>query len=533
ADRLLELGFEDTLRKILALFEERAAQRRRMLGHTSVATSLELPRRRINVLCSATLRDNVRQLADEALVNPKFVSATSVYDNADQAAEAARSRKRDRLMAEDIEDGRIGKRAHAYEGDDEDGANQNEGQDAVQGEDDGQGDFAVPSQLVQKAVIVPAKLRLVTLVALLKNTLRQQPTSKIIVFLSCKDAVDFMYFMLSHGATQPDSAQADEGEAAFADDLFNTEEGDGEGDKDKDKDKDGDSKKSRSQRPAGGRGGPQLTATDIHLQSNVFPGVKMFRLHGSMQQKQRTETFSAFSREQHASVLFTTDVAARGLDLPNVTSIVQYDAPTDLASYLHRVGRTARLGRVGYAHLFLLPSEAAYLTVLSERGLRPQDEAVEAILRLAAKSEGTRRAAEWQLRAAEWQLLFERFVLSNITAMRLAKQAFLSSIRAYATHGAPEKRIFHVRFLHFGHLAKAFALRETPAQVAEGKGNNQKAVEVRLEKKVKREREEKERKKPRFVKGNEISEFAVGDVSAYYGPRVKRSANAGSDSDSD
>ncbi|KAJ2781161.1 ATP-dependent RNA helicase dbp7 [Coemansia interrupta] len=520
ADRLLELGFEDTLRKILALFEERAGQRRRVLGHSSVATSLELPRRRINVLCSATLRDNVRRLADEALVNPKFVSATSVYDNAEQAAEAARSRKRDRLMAEDIEDGRVGKRAHAYDGEDEDG----EAQDG----DEGQGDFAVPSQLVQKAVIVPAKLRLVTLVALLKNTLRQQPTSKIIVFLSCKDAVDFMYFMLSHGATQADGEQAGEGEAEFADDLFNTEED--AGDKGDDA---GDSKKSRSHRPSGGRGGPQLTATDIHLQSNVFPGVKMFRLHGSMQQKQRTETFLAFSREQHASVLFTTDVAARGLDLPNVTSIVQYDAPTDLASYLHRVGRTARLGRVGHAHLFLLPSEAAYLTVLSERGLRPQDESVEAILRLAAKSEGTRRAAEWQLRAAEWQLVLERFVLSNITAMRLAKQAFLSSIRAYATHGASEKRIFHVRFLHFGHLAKAFALRETPAQVAEGKGNNQKAVEVKREKRVRREREEKERKKPRFVKGNEISEFAVGDVSAYYGPRVRRGAGAGSDDDSD
>ncbi|KAJ1724860.1 ATP-dependent RNA helicase dbp7 [Coemansia erecta] len=526
ADRLLELGFEDTLRKILALFEERAGQRRRVLGHSSVATSLELPRRRINVLCSATLRDNVRRLADEALVNPKFVSATSVYDNADQAAEAARSRKRDRLMAEDIEDGRVGKRAHAYDGEDEDGAGQNED---GQGEGEDQGDFAVPSQLVQKAVIVPAKLRLVTLVALLKNTLRQQPTSKIIVFLSCKDAVDFMYFMLSYGATQADSEQADEGEAAYADDLFNTEEGDGNGDKDDD----GSSKKSRSQRPTGGRGGPQLTATDIHLQSNVFPGVNMFRLHGSMQQKQRTETFTTFSRSQHASVLFTTDVAARGLDLPNVTSIVQYDAPTDLASYLHRVGRTARLGRVGHAHLFLLPSEAAYLTVLSERGLRPQDESVETILRMSAKSEGSRRSAEWQQRAAEWQLLFERFVLSNITAMRLAKQAFLSSIRAYATHGAAEKRIFHVRFLHFGHLAKAFALRETPAQVAEGKGNNQKAVEVRLEKKVRREREEKERKKPRFVKGNEISEFAVGDVSAYYGPRVRRGAGAGSDGDSD
>ncbi|KAJ2681936.1 ATP-dependent RNA helicase dbp7, partial [Coemansia spiralis] len=72
ADRLLELGFAETLEKILALLDEKAKNRVRVLGHRSVATSLELPRRRINVLCSATLRDNVRQLASESLHNTKF-----------------------------------------------------------------------------------------------------------------------------------------------------------------------------------------------------------------------------------------------------------------------------------------------------------------------------------------------------------------------------------------------------------------------------------------------------------------------------
>ncbi|KAJ1814475.1 ATP-dependent RNA helicase dbp7 [Coemansia sp. RSA 2598] len=522
ADRLLELGFHETLSKILALFEQRARNRVRVLGQGGMATSLELPRRRINVLCSATLRDNVRQLADEALVNPKYVSATSIYDSADQAAADARNRKRNRMMAEDYEDGRVGRKARTYDDDDADAKMKEDGNEEES--------FSVPSQLVQKAVIVPAKLRLVTLVAQMKNIFRRQPTSKIVVFLSCKDSVDFMFFLLAHAAAEREAgADVPAGGSTFADDLFSNLDGSDSEDAESSDDK-GKSGSEKTQGSAPEKAGLKLSDEDIHLDSTVFPGVRLFRLHGSMQQKRRTDTFSQFSKTRGASVLFTTDVAARGLDLPNVSSIIQFDPPADLASYLHRVGRTARLGRVGEAILFLLPSESGYLTLLQEKGLRPDDESMESVLKLMAKSEGVRRAAEWQQRAGEIQALLERFAIANITAMRLAKQAYLSSIRAYATHSSAEKHIFHVRFLHFGHLAKAFALRETPNQVAMGKGNNQKATDAKKDKKDKREKEQALKKKPRFVRGNEISEFAVGDVSAYYGPRVKRGGNAG-DSD--
>ncbi|KAI8322522.1 DEAD-domain-containing protein [Martensiomyces pterosporus] len=432
ADRLLELGFEETLTKILALLDEKARSRVRVLGHASMATSTDLPKRRINVLCSATLKDNVKKLANESLSDPKFISATKVHDS-------------------------------------------------------GSGKFSVPSQLVQKAVIIPAKLRLVTLVAQLKNTFRRNPSSKTIVFLSCKDAVDFMYFLFAHGG----------------------------------RDIDGKGKQSKHEKP--NKTGPTLKDEEIVLDSTVFPGAKLYRLHGSMLQKRRTETFSAFSKSTQASILFTTDVAARGLDLPNVTSIIQFDPPSDVSSYLHRVGRTARLGRVGEAIIFLLPSESEYLALLQEKGLRPDDESMESVLKLMAKNEGARKGAEWQLRAGEVQAMLERFVVSNVTASRLAKQAYLSSIRAYATHISAERSIFHIRFLHFGHVAKAFALRETPNQVASGKGNNQKAAVAKKDKKEKKEKELAIKKKPTYKRGNDISEFAVGNISAYYGPRVKRS----------
>ncbi|KAJ2473890.1 ATP-dependent RNA helicase dbp7 [Coemansia sp. RSA 2322] len=504
ADRLLELGFEETLTKILALLDAKAKQRVRVLGSRSMVTSPALPKRRINVLCSATLRDNVKKLANEALVNTKFVNAKRVHDDVEQAVEEARPSKRRLLAASD------------------DAASN----DAAEEEEEEE-TFLVPSQLVQKAVIVPAKLRLVTLAAQLKNTFRKQPSSKIVVFLSCKDSVDFMYFLLAHAAHEPEADASD----SFSDDLFKNLDDSINNNRGSDDDDDDDSDSEapvrhgaakrfgRSDRAAG----PTLKEDEIVLDSSVFPGAKLYRLHGSMQQKRRTETFSAFSKSLHASILFTTDVAARGLDLPNVTSIIQFDPPSDVASYLHRVGRTARLGRVGEAILFLLPSESAYMALLQEKGLHPSDESMESVLKLMAKSEGVRKATEWQLRAGEVQATLERFVVANPTASGLAKQAYLSSIRAYATHISAERHIFHVRSLHFGHLAKAFALRETPNQVAMGKGNNTKADGAKKDKKEKKEKELAIKKKPTFKRGNDISEFAVGNISAYYGPRVKHS----------
>ncbi|KAJ2898835.1 ATP-dependent RNA helicase dbp7 [Coemansia aciculifera] len=510
ADRLLELGFEETLTKILALLDEKAKMRVRVLGSRSMTTAPALPKRRINVLCSATLRDNVKKLANESLVNPKYINAKRVHDDVEQAAEEARPSKRRAISSDDSTGDLV---ADEDENDDED-------------------NFSVPSQLVQKAVIVPAKLRLVTLVAQLKNTFRKQPTSKIIVFLSCKDSVDFMYFLLAHSGQEPDAADVQQGDATdeLVQELFkNMDDSLNNNDDDSD-DNGGDSDNESGAKSDGAKrygkadkSGPTLKEDEIVLDSSVFPGAKVYRLHGSMQQKRRTETFSAFSKSKHASILFTTDVAARGLDLPNVTSIIQFDPPSDVASYLHRVGRTARLGRVGEAILFLLPSESAYLTLLQEKGLRPSDESMESVLKLMAKSEGVRKATEWQLRAGDVQAMLERFVVVNVTASGLAKQAYLSSIRAYATHISAERHIFHVRSLHFGHLAKAFALRETPNQVAMGKGNNTKADGAKKDKKEKKEKELAIKKKPTFKRGNDISEFAVGDISAYYGPRVKNS----------
>ena len=61
--------------------------------------------------------------------------------------------------------------------------------------------------------------------------------------------------------------------------------------------------------------------------------------------------------KSQVKILLTTDVAARGLDLPAVDWIVQFEPPAEPSEYVHRVGRAARGGRSGRALLLLLPSE--------------------------------------------------------------------------------------------------------------------------------------------------------------------------------
>lgn len=89
-----------------------------------------------------------------------------------------------------------------------------------------------------------------------------------------------------------------------------------------------------------------------HLQ----PGIPLMHLHGRQKQGGRLDITTKFSQAKH-SVLFATDVAARGLDFPAVDWVIQLDCPEDSDTYVHRVGRTARYERDGRAVLFLDPSE--------------------------------------------------------------------------------------------------------------------------------------------------------------------------------
>jgi superfamily II DNA/RNA helicase len=75
-------------------------------------------------------------------------------------------------------------------------------------------------------------------------------------------------------------------------------------------------------------------------------------LHGDMQQKERTRMLNSL-RDGRMRVLVATDVAARGIDVPGINLVVNYDAPRMAEDYVHRIGRTGRAGRAGVAVTFL------------------------------------------------------------------------------------------------------------------------------------------------------------------------------------
>ncbi|EEP75475.1 hypothetical protein UREG_00321 [Uncinocarpus reesii 1704] len=86
------------------------------------------------------------------------------------------------------------------------------------------------------------------------------------------------------------------------------------------------------------------------------PGIPLLHLHGRQKQAARIDITNKFSRSKY-SCLFSTDIAARGLDFPAVDWVIQLDCPEDADTYIHRVGRTARYERDGRAVLFLEPNE--------------------------------------------------------------------------------------------------------------------------------------------------------------------------------
>lgn len=306
--------------------------------------------------------------------------------------------------------------------------------DSVNGQEPPDAAFSAPAQLKQSYAIVPAKQRLVTLTAVLKRAFaRRGSVMKAIVFLSCADSVDFHFEVF----TRKDASLVNgDGASATPEEI----------------------KQSLTSTTVGLASA--LSTTDNH--------VRICRLHGSLIQITRTATLAAFTKSKEPSILICTDVASRGLDLPNIDFVIEYDPPFSADDHLHRIGRTARAGRDGRAMIFLMPgAEEGYVDILKQgyregqaKGL-VRNEAGE----LLRKGFG-RTGRDWEDNATEWQLEVERWVLEVPKHLEMARRAFQSHVRAYATHVAAERAIFDMKSLHLGHLAKAFALRDKPGSIS-------------------------------------------------------------------
>jgi ATP-dependent RNA helicase DDX31/DBP7 len=331
---------------------------------------------------------------------------------------------------------------------------------------------AAPQQLTQLHMVVSSKLRLATLVAFL--TARVQKKERVVVFMSTCDGVDYHYKLFKQmnsilsGGKDTDDSTSNPG-------LF------------------GDS-------------------------------CAFHRLHGNIPHRDRHHIITNFPKvnKDQASVLITTDVTARGLNLPAVDWIVQYDPPCETADYIHRAGRAARAGKSGHALLFLLPSETQYVEVLKLRGLKNIAAlSLSSTLQTAARicedltSEGLKQtgqgtkthgsrvgeafasAAQIRMEEAlveddkEYKESLAKKVQNNKEAsdkaqrkkerreaknaigplLESARSAYNAYIRGYSTKEKAVRHIFSARALHLGHVARSFALKEQPKELSKAQRN--------------------------------------------------------------
>ncbi|KAI9711694.1 MAG: ATP-dependent rRNA helicase spb4 [Chrysothrix sp. TS-e1954] len=256
-------------------------------------------------------------------------------------------------------------------------------------EEGGQGeDLRTPASLRLTYLTVPASARLPTLVSLLSTL--DPPPQKSIVYLSTCAAVDYFQHILPH--------------------LF-----------------------------------PSSNPTTTTTTTAVIP------LHGKHPPTIRTKNFTRFLTSSAPTLLLTTDLAARGLDIPQVDLTVQLDPPSDPKSFLHRAGRAGRAGRPGLSVLFLLPGRESedYPPFLAVRKtpVQPLDLGSPVL----PSTDAVAAAATQKIRDV---------VQRDRALHEKAQKAFVSSIRSYTKHEASS--IFRVSELPWRDLAEGWGLLRMP-----------------------------------------------------------------------
>jgi superfamily II DNA/RNA helicase len=125
-------------------------------------------------------------------------------------------------------------------------------------------------------------------------------------------------------------------------------------------------------------------------------GVKAMAMHGDMSQRSRERALAAFEAGK-VTTLVATDVAARGLDLDEITHVINYDPPADSKGYVHRVGRTARAGRDGTGITLVLPEQQAEVSHVA-RSVGGEEQFAQQGMRVAPKRlvySGRGRRSRW------------------------------------------------------------------------------------------------------------------------------------------
>ena len=377
ADRMLELGYEREVQKVLTALQIRNTQRRQSL------------------LLSATLTTGIQQLSEISLRHPVFIDAAATDD-----------------ITKDK-------------------------------------DLVTPENLNQTFLLVPAKLKLVALAGFVLWKCQLSKNKKMLIFFPTQDMVDF-YTKLLEITLWGESEKSPTEKVISEEDHVLTED-------------------------AKLLVGQEKLFKETEKVPEPEKSVKLLKLHGNMKQQERLTVFQQF-RGSSSGVLLCTDVAARGLDLPQVDWIVQYTPPLSVTDYVHRVGRTARIGAKGSSVIFLLPSEAEFVKMLEAEKIPLAEMTLEMVLSKLLRSGGTgvggKKPSSVEEAATNLQMRTESAVTKSEELHHQACQAYVSFVRSYASYPREARQVFCFKDLHLGHCAKSFALRDPPSKITGiGKGN--------------------------------------------------------------
>ena len=188
------------------------------------------------------------------------------------------------------------------------------------------------------------------------------------------------------------------------------------------------------------------TCACVEYWADILPhfitSMKILSLHGKMKGR-RGKILDKF-REHTNVLLLCTDVLARGVDIPEMDWVLQWEPPSNAAAFVHRVGRTARQGHDGNALIMLLPTEDAYIDFLR----RNQKVALNPVTVTNTKT------------LSDVNKIIHNLQTSDRSIYDKGNRAFVSHIQAYRKHEC--NYILKVNDLNLGKIATGYGLIKMP-----------------------------------------------------------------------